>query len=156
MPHFTSFDIQNPDDQNEYGYPKTVTVVYVELKKEWNDIGENMSAPRHQIINQSIVDVFDQTSPRMKEIDSSPLYSHNNCSCCGGGLALNECSGCGIKFTDDRMRSGWMVPLPQKVVEFLKNSGHTFTTSVDEVWNKATEEFKQQKERREAMLKKRA
>lgn len=100
------FYVQDPSDLNERQSPKTKAVVYATTKREWNDIINDHSKPKSQVINEALVIVTLDPFEGHEIKGGRGGYTEFNCAYCGAGLGLTGCDGCGFKFRDDHARSG--------------------------------------------------
>ncbi len=108
------------------GYPTTVTYLWLCLDRGYNKIHNDPSAPEFELLEKSIV--FSTTDPAIAaELKGGRgAFTDYNCANCGGGLDLNYCTGCGVEFTDNHVRSGHRTPLSAEMVEKLQNEGFSF------------------------------
>lgn len=118
--------IQDPLELDEHGWPTEKAVVAICTAVEWDDIFLNHSKPTSQVLNDAIaVATLDFAEALECQGGRGGAAWSHNCSRCSGGLGLRKCSGCGCEFRDQHS-TGWITPLPPKVVDLLQKSGHVF------------------------------
>lgn len=131
-------DLCNPTHPNPLsGEPGYVASLYVALSYMWNDIETDWA---HRSILSRLLSwdnaIYFATAIQAEGEELAGEYHqvslHQNCSLCGGGLALNTCSGCG--FTYQSITNGWDTPLPPKLVNMLKAEGHQFVLEPERLW----------------------
>jgi hypothetical protein len=110
--------------------PKGIGSLYVVLNREFGSIlNDTRNKVRSQVLDEAIVSMT--VNPWEFQEMKGGLGSHieYNCAHCGSGLDLSGCLGCGFRFMDNGIRSGWDVPLSPKMVIFLEKGGHVFKQS---------------------------
>lgn len=131
---FGVVEVRNPRVLNEHGYPSLVLQVEFCLTRSWNELEEDQSAPRSDLIDAAIC------HPTLFRCEGAELQGHHqprqgcNCSLCGGALwapccasATGNCLGCGATFKSGAdYQVGWRTPLPKTLAAMLVGSTHTF------------------------------
>lgn len=131
------FNLDDPTDIiTDYFYrtrdPKRKAVLTVTLSREFEEIINDHSRPRSELLDEAIVEmgVGSEGNTLLEkfydEVDTG-LYTEYNCANCGAGLGLSGCDCCGHEFTDNGYRSSWGTPLSPKMTEFLKDNGFNFS-----------------------------
>jgi hypothetical protein len=121
--------------------PRTKAVLRVTLNCDWSEMIRDQNKPVSELFDGAI------SQMTLDHVIWSELKGGRggsvdyNCAHCGAGLLLSSCSGCGHRFRDDHSRSGWRIPLSQKMVEFLRESGHVFKVDPEVAWSKEREEW---------------
>ncbi len=134
------FIVQDPTDlvTNIYfqDQPRTKAVVRWATSRAWNEIHNDHSRPESVQIDEALVQLTLDRFIGAELKGGRGGYTDYNCANCGSGLGLHGCSGCGHWFRDNHMRCGWDTPLPAKVVELLRQSGHTFSIDPSVAWER--------------------
>jgi hypothetical protein len=118
--------LQDPSDLTDNGYPKTKAVIYYATDREYNDFMQGKNAPWSDMWNNSIVELTLDEVEGMEFRGGRGGYVEYNCAYCSFGLALNKCNNCGYQFVDNYIRSGWDVPIAEKMVTLLQKHGYQF------------------------------
>lgn len=129
---YISFHVLDPHTLTKFGYAAQVGTVAVTLTRNWNDICNSMvngvkaftdSRLRSSLIEASLSQVTtDRFIGRELKGDRGG-YVEWNCAVCGGGMLLNECSGCQTAVKDAGIHSGWDVPLPSSLIKAARAAG---------------------------------
>ena len=134
------FCIQDPTDlvNNPYcaDYPRTKTVLQLTLTRDLNAVTNDQSKPQSELFDDAISQMTLDNVVLYELIGGRGGFTEFNCANCGAGLGLSGCYGCGHRFRDDKMRSGWNTPLSRKMVEFLRENGHEFKVDPEIAWTK--------------------
>ena len=126
--------VEDPNDQNKDGDPRTKSVIDVVLGRDWNEVRRDHHKPDWAVWDDAIV--YATVDP----LEGSELNGDRsgfmvfNCAHCGGGLMLSSCHHCGEQFTDNQFRREWRTPLAPKLVELLRNNGHVFAVNPDRLF----------------------
>jgi hypothetical protein len=131
-------DLCNPTLPGLSGEPGYVASLYIALSHTWDDIGADLVYRRIPSLFQGWNDAiyFATTIQAEGEELANEYYQilvYQNCSLCGGGLALTACTGCG--FTYRPITNSWDVPLPAKLVSMLEAQGHQFILEPARLWD---------------------
>lgn len=134
------FFIQDPQDLDKDGYPRTLYRVHAFLK-EYNPVlfkTDKLHLPMSELLDEEITTLFlddlqgKSIYPQVHQLALAhmelkrPTRVIFSCSRCAGGLNINFCHGCDERFEDDLVREAWQFPLPQKIVDLLIDHGHQF------------------------------
>jgi hypothetical protein len=108
---------------------KFVCGMGVALNCDWDVINNDRSKPAHEHVDEAVAHVTtnDLEGRELKGSRSNHLLVF--CSRCGGGLACGNCLGCGRQYPWTQISIpgvGNIIPLPPKLVKFLRQTGHEF------------------------------
>ncbi len=117
--------VQDPSKLTSSNQPWHLFEICMALSADLNALNGKDYAPHSTVINDHIVYITHQPARKKELRGQRGGYSNYNCSRCSSGLGLESCK-CGFKFHDNKIRNGWDSALPQKVIAYLTNLGHTF------------------------------
>ncbi len=135
--------------------PKLIGVVYIAVNRDWSDSINDRVKQTSEVIDDAITRITTD-SIIGEEITMKRAFTEFNCAHCGGGHLLSCCTGCGKKFEDGLMRTGWYTPLPKKAVAYLREQGHVFGVDPEVARAKEKELYEKQQAERALMARNRA
>ena len=139
------FYIQDPthlvNDRYHHDSPRTKAILRASLSRDWNEIHNDGSKPKSQLIDEAISQMTLDSVVWHELRGGRGGFTEFNCAHCGAGLGLTACSGCGHRFRDDQIRCGWPTPLSPKMVKFLRESGHVFKVDPEISWKNEQEQW---------------
>lgn len=115
--------------------PSIVSVMYVTLNRDYNDLINDWSAPQSILWDKSIVGITTHPVIGREMKGYHQAYEQDNCSLCGGGLGITRCTVCGHALQDNYIRMENRRPLTPRMVEFLVEHGHRFKDRPANAWN---------------------
>lgn len=142
---FTHFYVQDPTDlvvdAYHFGDPRTKAVLGVAFARDLNNIVNDLTKPQSELFDEAIARMALDPIEYAELKGGRGVYTVYNCAHCGAGLSLSICNGCGHSYHDNKIRSGWNTPLTRKMVEYLRESGHTFGIDPQIEWEKEREHW---------------
>jgi len=126
--------VQDPTTLNKYGGPVTKFQVFWAISRDWNEIHNDHTVPEWKQWDNALVRVTTDRLEAGELKGGRGGFTEFNCAYCGYGLDLERCDGCHHHFHDDHFRCGWSTPLPPKIVEYLRDLGHTFVVAPETWW----------------------
>lgn len=128
----------DPIQPNRGGEPGHITTIYITLSRQWSSIIADQEVKGHKSLLPSWNKAIEQATTVHAEGEefagtAHQAFTHFCCALCGGGLALEACSGCGFNYKP--LSDGWSIPLPPKLVSLLEAEGHQFTLQPSRLWS---------------------
>jgi hypothetical protein len=136
-----AFLIQDPMDLDQNQYPRTKVVLYVTFNRSWDDMLNDYSRPRSELMNDAVVQMSTDAFVWQELTGGRSKNNDFNCACCASGLDSSGCLSCGHKFKDDGVRCSWNTPLSRKMVEFLQQHGYVFEKDPSIAWRSEQQRF---------------
>lgn len=78
-----------------------------------------------------------------------PFCREYNCACCGGGLGITQCEGCGRAYDENPFAGNSITPLSAKIVRYLEERGHAFQQDPQIAWDKEAQFYRDAEKRRQ-------
>jgi hypothetical protein len=128
---FLSVYLCDPRDLIEgvFGGPSVVRRVHVGLNRDWNELNNDHSKPRHEILDGAISITTTDAFEGLEIKGDRNYFERSYCALCGGGLSLSCCTGCGREYPFTALSTpsvGCLDPLPPKLVKLFHDAGHEF------------------------------
>lgn len=123
---YIDFYLDDPSDLDKNRNPATKLIIGVGLNQGFNEIMNDRSAPKNELIRDSVVIASTCVLTKHEMKGGRGGYAEFNCAYCGSGLSLCRCCGCGHNFHDNQLRSGWDTPLPTNLISIAREAGWEF------------------------------
>ncbi len=144
---FIEIYVQDPTDLHEAkfstGKPKTKAVVGFTTARAWNDLINDHSKPRSQVIDDAIAQITTDKHIAEELRGGRGQFIEHNCAYDGAGLGLSSCGECGKEFKYDGSRGGSITPLSAKITGYLIAQGFQFGQDPEIARRKEGERYKE-------------